>query len=162
MANAAKARGDRAEREAAELLTLLLGLPIRRKLGAGRLDDQGDLEGLAGFALQVADWRDVARAVREKPMGAERQRTNGALPHASTLVRFRGGTWRVVLTPEQWSRLVLALRVAGAPPAAPSDSAPCFSAGSAQSSVLLRDPSVGVPASFCSAGSSQEMLVTDK
>jgi hypothetical protein len=25
------------------------------------------------------------------------------LPHAATLVRFRGGTWRVVLTPEQWN-----------------------------------------------------------
>jgi len=110
MANSAKARGDRAEREAAELLSLLLAMPIRRKLGAGRQDDQGDLEGLEGFALQVADWSDVARAVREKPVGAERQRRNAALPHAATLVRFRGGTWRVVLTPEQWARLVLALQ----------------------------------------------------
>lgn len=110
MANPAKARGDRAEREAAELLTLLLGLPIRRRLGAGRLDDEGDLEGLEGFALQVADWSDVTRAVREKPAGAERQRRNGRLAHAGTLVRFRGGTWRVVLTPEHWARLVLALR----------------------------------------------------
>jgi hypothetical protein len=25
------------------------------------------------------------------------------------LIRFRGGSWRVVLTPEQWARLVLAL-----------------------------------------------------
>jgi len=111
MANSAKARGDRAEREAAELLTLLLGLPIRRKLGAGRRDDQGDLDGLDGFALQVADWSDAVRAMREKPLGAERQRRNGRLLHAATLVRFRGGTWRVVLTPEQWARLVLALRV---------------------------------------------------
>lgn len=111
MANPSKSRGDRAEREAAELLTLLLGLPIRRKLGAGRLDDQGDLDGLDGFALQVADWADVGRAMREKPLGAERQRCNAQLPHAATLVRFRGGTWRLVLTPEQWARLVLALRV---------------------------------------------------
>ena len=111
MANPSKSRGDRAEREAAELLTLLLGLPIRRKLGAGRLDDQGDLDGLDGFALQVADWSDVGRAMREKPLGAERQRRNAQLPHAATLVRFRGGTWRLVLTPEQWARLVLALRV---------------------------------------------------
>jgi hypothetical protein len=116
MANPAKSRGDRAEREAAELLTLLLGLPIRRKLGAGRLDDQGDLDGLDGFALQVADWADVARAAREKPRGAERQRRHGGLPHAASLVRFRGGTWRVVLSPEQWARLVLALRAQGATP----------------------------------------------
>ena len=110
MANAQKGRGDRAEREAAELLSLLLGLPIRRKLGAGRLDDQGDLDGLSGFALQVADWQDGARAAREKPAAAERQRHHAAAPHAATLVRFRGGLWRVVLTPEQWARLVLELR----------------------------------------------------
>ena len=110
MANAQKGRGDRAEREAAELLSLLLGLPIRRKLGAGRLDDQGDLDGLSGFALQVADWKDVARAAREKPAAAERQRHHAAAPHAATLVRCRGGLWRVVLTPEQWARLVLELR----------------------------------------------------
>jgi hypothetical protein len=109
MANASKARGDRAEREAAALLSFLLGLPIRRRLGAGRLDDQGDLDGLEGFALQVADWSDVARAAREKPAGAERQRRNGRLAHAASLVRFRGGTWRVVMTPEQWARQVLCL-----------------------------------------------------
>jgi hypothetical protein len=109
MANAAKRRGDSAEREAAALLSLLLARPIRRKLGAGRQDDQGDLDGLAGFALQVASWNDVSRAAREKPVGAERQRLCGGLPHAASLIRFRGGSWRVVLTPEQWARMVLAL-----------------------------------------------------
>ena len=109
MANAAKRRGDSAEREAAALLALLLARPIRRKLGAGRQDDQGDLDGLPGFALQVANWSDVARSAREKPLGAERQRLCGGLPHAASLIRFRGGSWRVVLTPEQWARLVLAL-----------------------------------------------------
>ena len=91
MANAQKGRGDRAEREAAELLSLLLGLPIRRKLGAGRLDDQGDLDGLSGFALQVADWKDVARAALEKPAAAERQRHHAAAPprrHAGALPRW--------------------------------------------------------------------------
>lgn len=116
MANAPKARGDRAEREAAELLTLLLGVLIRRKLGAGRSDDVGDLDGLDGFVLQVADWKDTARAAREKPDGAERQRCNAAAAHAATLVRFRGGCWRVVLTPEQWARLVLELLALRATP----------------------------------------------
>jgi hypothetical protein len=109
MANAPKRRGDRAEREAAELLTLLLGLPIRRRLGAGRSDDVGDLDGLADFVLQVADWQDAGRAAREKPLGAEQQRLNARVPHAATFVRFRGGCWRVVLTPEQWARMVLVL-----------------------------------------------------
>lgn len=114
MPNAPKSRGDRAEREAAALLTLLLGVPIRRRLGAGRSDDVGDLDGLSDFVLQVADWKDVARAAREKPDGAEQQRSNAQVPHAATLVRFRGGCWRVVLTPEQWARLVLELRPAAA------------------------------------------------
>jgi hypothetical protein len=110
MPNPHKSRGDRAEREAAALLSLLLGTPIRRKLGAGRSDDEGDLDGLSDFVLQVADWKDVARAAREKPDGAERQRRNAETRHAATLVRFRGGCWRVVLTPEQWARLVLQIR----------------------------------------------------
>jgi hypothetical protein len=119
--NSAKSRGDRAELEAAELLTLLLGLRIRRKLGAGRADDEGDLDGLGDFVLQVADWKDAGRAAREKPEAAERQRRNAGAAHAATLVRFRGGTWRVVLTPEQWARLVLALRHA---PDRPAQTAP--------------------------------------
>jgi len=28
------------------------------------------------------------------------------VPFAATLVRFRGGIWRVVLTPEQWAAYV--------------------------------------------------------
>ena len=36
MANPQKRKGDAAEREAAQLLSDLLGLVVRRKLGAGR------------------------------------------------------------------------------------------------------------------------------
>ena len=36
MANPQKRKGDGAEREAAELLSTLLALTVRRKLGAGR------------------------------------------------------------------------------------------------------------------------------
>jgi len=110
VASAAKGKGDRAEREIAGLLSFLLGLPIRRRLGAGRRDDTGDLDGLSGHALQVADWKDALRAVREKPVAAERQRLHAGADHAATLVRLRGGVWRVVLTPEQWARLVLSSR----------------------------------------------------
>ena len=104
MANPQKAKGDRAELEAAELLTALLGVPVRRKLGAGRIDDTGDLDGIPGHAIQVANWADTAAAARIKPPEAEQQRLNAGLPKAATLVRFRGGNWRVVLTLEQWAR----------------------------------------------------------
>lgn len=106
MANPRKAKGDRAELEAADMLSRLLELPVRRMLGAGRLDDVGDLDGIPGHVVQIANWADAAAAARIKPVEAEQQRLNANAPHAATLVRFRGGTWRVVLTCEQWARYV--------------------------------------------------------
>lgn len=106
MSNPQKRKGDSAEREAAEILNDLLNLPIRRKLGAGRQDDTGDLDGVPDHVIQVANWADTAAAARIKPQGAEQQRINANATHAATLVRFRGGTWRVVLTLEQWRRYV--------------------------------------------------------
>lgn len=104
MANPQKSKGDRAELEAADRLTAMTGRPVRRKLGAGRQDDTGDLDGIPNHAIQVANWADTAAAARIKPRGAEQQARNANADHAATLVRFRGGTWRVVLTLEQWTR----------------------------------------------------------
>jgi hypothetical protein len=110
MTNAAKRRGDEAEREAAAILHDLLGWPIRRKLGAGRFDDIGDLDGLPQTTVQVAAWSDVLRAVRQKPVDAERQRERAQTTFCASMIRLRGGVWRVVLTPEQfatWAREAL-------------------------------------------------------
>jgi hypothetical protein len=104
MANTAKAKGNKSELEAAAVLTEALGLPIRRKLGAGRADDTGDLDGVPGHVVQIANWEDTAAAARVKPTAAEQQRINAQEEHAASLIRFRGGTWRVVLTLEQWAR----------------------------------------------------------
>lgn len=104
MSNPQKRKGDAAEREAADILTTLLGTTVRRKLGAGRQDDTGDLDGVPDHVVQVASWRDTAAAAVQKPRGAEQQRINAGAPHAATLIRFRGGQWRVVLTLEQWAR----------------------------------------------------------
>jgi len=76
MANPSKAKGDRGELEAAALLTEALGLLVRRKLGAGRADDTGDLDGVPGHVVQVANWADTAAAARVKPPAAEQQRIN--------------------------------------------------------------------------------------
>jgi hypothetical protein len=100
-----KRKGDAAELEAAAILSDLLGYPVRRKLGAGRTDDTGDLDGVPDTVLQVASWADALRAVREKPLAAESQRHNASTTFAATLVRLRGGVWRVVLTPEQFATL---------------------------------------------------------
>jgi hypothetical protein len=107
MTGAAKRKGDSAEREAATLLHNLTGYPVRRKLGAGRMDDEGDLEGIPDTVVQVANWADITRVVRVKPLEAEAQRINAGATFAVTLVRLRGGEWRAVLTLEQmctWMR----------------------------------------------------------
>lgn len=113
MANPSKAKGDRGELEAAALLTEALGLPVRRKLGAGRADDTGDLDGVPGHVVQVANWADTAAAARVKPPAAEQQRINAQADHAASLIRFKGGNWRVVLTLEQWARYLQAMGLTG-------------------------------------------------
>jgi hypothetical protein len=115
MANANKRRGDRAELEVQAMLREHLGVPARRALGAGRKDDVGDIAGVPNTVIQVANHKDVARAVREKPLECEEQRgrswygttgRNGRpFDHAATFIRLRGGDYRVVLTPEQWFAL---------------------------------------------------------
>lgn len=103
MTSPAKVKGDQAEREAAKLLADLLGYPVRRKLGAGRIDDCGDLDGIPSTVIQVANWSDVTRAIRQKPVEAEQQRINAGATFAATLVRLRGGDWRVVMTPDHFA-----------------------------------------------------------
>lgn len=108
--NANKSKGDRAEREAADLLNSLLPerfLPVRRALGAGRNNaaggDVGDLvSGIPDHVFQVKSWSDERSAVIRGPRDAEQQATNAGKAYAATLIRFRGGAWRVVLTPEQF------------------------------------------------------------
>lgn len=107
MTGSNKRKGDRAERGAAELLAALTGEPVRRLLGAGRTDDRGDLD-LPGWAVQVADWVDVARALRVKPLDADEQAQRAGLPYAAAMLRLRGGEYRVVLTPETFARIYAA------------------------------------------------------
>ncbi len=106
MTGRAKSKGDQAEREVAALLSDLTGLPVRRMLGAGRADDVGDLDGVPNTVIQVANWSDALRAVREKPEAAERQRANAGAVFAASAIRLRGGLYRFVLTPEQYATYV--------------------------------------------------------
>jgi len=119
VANSSKRKGDRAELEVQGLLRDLLGVPARRALGAGRKDDVGDITGVPDTVIQVADWKDVTRAVREKPLECEAQRGHSRsdvhgymrdgdpwpCTFAATFVRLRGGDYRVVMTPEQWATM---------------------------------------------------------
>lgn len=103
MANPPKRKGDAAEREAAKLLSDLLGFAVRRKLGAGRADDTGDLDGLPDCTAQVKNYADLARAIREGLAGLEVQQATAGTTHGVLLVRRPGGRWIAVQTVEQWA-----------------------------------------------------------
>jgi Holliday junction resolvase len=100
---AAKRKGDRYELELARQLHDQTGWPVRRKLGAGRQDDTGDLDGLPDCVAQVKAYVDIARAIREGLPELEQQHANTTLTHAVLFVRRPGGRWIAVQTLEQWA-----------------------------------------------------------
>ena len=106
--NPNKRKGDKAEREAAELLTEVTGFECKRNLAAGIPDDVGDIYGIPNCVIQVADYKDKSRACLVKPREVETQRKNAGVDFVASMVRFRGGQWRMVLTPEQFNTLLQA------------------------------------------------------
>jgi hypothetical protein len=106
VANSSKRKGDRAEIEVQTILRDLLGVPARRKLGAGRKDDMGDIDGVPDTVVQVANHGRIADAVRDKPLECEMQQLQARATFGATFIRLNGGKYRVVLTPEQWATYV--------------------------------------------------------
>ena len=111
--NAQKNKGDRAEREACIYLTAATGHIVERRFGAGQDKDKGDLVGIPNTVVQVTDMKDKSEAVLRKPREAEQQRLNAKVDHAITMVRINkrpgcaeGDNWRVVMTIEQYARLI--------------------------------------------------------
>ena len=104
--NPQKRKGDAAEREIAAILADHLGLPVRRKLGAGRTDDEGDLEGVPGWTLEVKNFADVARGINKGLVDCEREQANAGTTHGAALIRRPGGRWFVVMTVEQFCTVV--------------------------------------------------------
>lgn len=103
MTSSAKRKGDKAELEVQTLIRDLLGWPARRKLGAGRNDDMGDIDGCPDTTIQVAAYADIQRAIREKVATCTAQQERAATTFGATFLRLRGGRYVVVLTPEQWA-----------------------------------------------------------
>ena len=108
MSNPQKRKGDKAEREAAEVLTKTTGFECKRNLAAGIPEDVGDIYGIPNCVVQVCDYKDKNRACLVKPREVEVQRQNADVKFAASMIRFRGGEWRVVLTPEQFNTLLQA------------------------------------------------------
>lgn len=100
-----KRKGDRAELEVQGLLRDHLGVPARRQLGAGRKDDIGDISGVPDTTIQVANYIDIGRAIREKlPETVTQQHRSGSL-FGALFCRRRGGEYVVVLTIDQFATL---------------------------------------------------------
>ena len=108
MSNPKKRKGDKAEREAAELLTEITGFDCQRNLSAGIPGDVGYIHGVPNCVIQVCDWADKNKACLVKPREVEVQRENAGVDFVVSMVRFRGGQWRMVLTPEQFNTLLQA------------------------------------------------------
>jgi hypothetical protein len=106
MPSHAKTKGDTAERELALQLARVTGWPVRRRLGAGRQDDTGDLDGLPDCTAQVKNYRDTARAVREILAELETQQANAGTTFAAGFVRHPGGRWSVTMTVPQFLTLL--------------------------------------------------------
>ncbi len=97
MTSPSKRKGDAGEREVAKELADRLGLPVRRKLGAGRKDDEGDLEGVPGWTLETKSYTDVLRAINDGLADLAREQANAGTTFGAVLVRRRGGRWIAVM-----------------------------------------------------------------
>lgn len=106
MTNPAKRKGDGAELEAARLLADLTGWPVRRKLGAGRSDDTGDLDGIPDCTAQVKAYKDIQRSVRETLAELPQQQANAGTTFAFGMCRRPGGRWFAVLDIQQLTTLL--------------------------------------------------------
>ena len=104
--NAARDKGLRAEREAARLLEAELGYPMHRLTSPGSPFEVGDLFGLPDCVVQVAYWpSNTLAAYVKKPDEAEAQRLTAGVEHAVSMIRHKGGLWRVAMTVPQFARL---------------------------------------------------------
>jgi hypothetical protein len=101
----AKRKGDHAERELAGILADQLGIVVRRKLGAGRLDDEGDIDGLPDTTVEVKSFRDITRGLREGLDDSVREQANAGTTHGVAFIRRPGGRWFAAMTVEQWCTL---------------------------------------------------------
>ena len=103
MTNRNKQKGDRAERELAKLLTVALGIPIRRMLGAGRIDDVGDLDGIDDTAIQVKHLNSIATAINAGVPQLARQQVNKRAVRGVLFIKHRRHGWIAVTTLDQWA-----------------------------------------------------------
>lgn len=96
-----RAKGDRAEREVLGLLRDHLGDHLVRARLEGA-NDHGDITGLGCCAIQVKNYADVSRAMREGLQGAAAQKANAGLQWGAAFVRRPLGVYVVCMEPLDW------------------------------------------------------------
>lgn len=94
-------KGDRAEREVLTFLRDQLGEHLTRARGEGN-NDHGDIAGLPSCVVQVKNYADPLRAIRDGLDGARAQRDNAGLLWGAAFIRRRGGAYMVVMDPSDW------------------------------------------------------------
>ena len=97
-------KGASAELEIARILTAELGVRVRRKLGAGRTDDEGDVEGLPGTTVEVKNYpkTGVATAINEGLRDLEREQANAGTPFGVLFVKRPRLGWIAVMDVSQF------------------------------------------------------------
>lgn len=103
MSNPQKRKGDKAELEIAGIVADLLGYRVRRKLGAGRTDDTGDLDGVPDTTVQVKNYANITTAINHAMLELPVQQANAETTHGVAFIRRPGGRWIAVMTIEQWA-----------------------------------------------------------
>ena len=105
MSHPSKRRGDRAELELAGILSGLLGLPVKRMLGAGRQEDVGDLHGLPLVTAQVKNFprSGIAAAINDGLDDLDRQQPHAGTPFGVVFVRRPRGRWIAVMDVDRWA-----------------------------------------------------------
>ena len=109
-------KGARAEREAADLLWMHLGVKPYRLRTPGEDADRGDLGGVPNTTIEVKN-RDSLTSSLAGLEQCERAQARNGHDFGATLIRRPGGRWFVALTPAQFAdlwRLASGLRRDGA------------------------------------------------
>jgi hypothetical protein len=99
-------KGNKAELEVARLLADLTGFRVRRKLGTGRSDDEGDLEGLPDCVAEVKAYRSTGEGVNAALADLERERVNAGTTFAVGLVKRPRAGWCAVMELEHFAALL--------------------------------------------------------
>ena len=99
MTSPAKRKGDKAELEVQALIRDLTGWPARRKLGAGRTDDIGDIELDPQIVIEVKDRGKIDLPAWIRKLGLQKANKDAAL--GVIVVKKRGSS-----DPFEWAYVI--------------------------------------------------------